>query len=457
MASWLPRRNRISRRALLRGMLGGSAVAVGLPALELFLNESGTAYADCASGMPTVFGIFYWGNGMIPDLWNPTTTGPGYDLPPMLSGLRKSVMGGDNWDVTPKVSVVSGMRVLTSNTSPHGSGPAGLFSGADLVDDTFIGPSLDQVIADGFAASGGDKRFHSIEIGVERSTSSWSMTGPHMVNPPECDPFGLYTRIFGPEFRLPGDHSAPPPQIALRHSVLDAVGAQARRLESRVGAADRARLEQHYEGIRALELQLERLAMAPVAPACVARPDMPAMDYPDREGRPQMQAIHRVMVDMMAITLACDQTRVFSEMFSQPVNNTLFLDAPAGHHELTHNEVDPQPQVERIVTFILGEFAYLVNKLDSVVEGGSTLLDRCAILGTTDVSYGRTHSLEDYPMLIAGNACGTLRSGLHYQSPSAENASKVPLTIMNALGLVTAGYGTGAAHTTDMLSAIQAT
>src|SRR5437879_5387631 len=143
MATWLPRKNRISRRALLRGVLGGSAVAVGLPALELFLNENGTAYADCGSGMPTVFGLFHWGNAM--------TTGPGYDLPPMLSGLRKTGMGGDTWDVTPKVSVVSGMRVLTSNTSPHGSGPAGLLSGADLVDDTFIGPSLDQVIADQFA------------------------------------------------------------------------------------------------------------------------------------------------------------------------------------------------------------------------------------------------------------------------------------------------------------------
>ena len=57
MASWLPRRNKISRRAVLRGMLGGTAVAVGLPALELFLNESGTAYADCPGGLPTVFGV----------------------------------------------------------------------------------------------------------------------------------------------------------------------------------------------------------------------------------------------------------------------------------------------------------------------------------------------------------------------------------------------------------------
>jgi hypothetical protein len=353
------------------------------------------------------------------------------------------------------VSVVSGMRVLTTNTSPHGSGPAGLFSGADLVDDTFVGPSLDQVIADGMVAAGAsERRFHSIEFGVERSTSSWSMTGPHMVNPPECDPFSLYSTIFGPDFRLPGDHSGPDPRIVLRQSVLSGVGDQIARVQSRVGAADRARLDQHLSGIRDLENQLTLLAMAPTAPACTARPSMPMMDYPDLDGRPQMQAIHRVMSDMLAITLACDQTRTFFEMFSQPVNNTLFLDATAGHHQLTHDEPDPQPQVERIVTFIIGEFAYLVQKLGSIHEGSSRLLDRCAILGTTDVSYGRTHSLEDYPMLIAGTSCGALRSGIHYRSLSGENASKVPLSLMNAVGVTTASYGMGAAQTSDTLGAI---
>lgn len=448
MASWLPRRNRISRRALLRGMVGGSAVAIGLPALEYFLNESGTAYADCPGGLPTVFGVFYWGNGMLPEEWNPTRTGAGYDLPPLLQPLAP---------VQSDVTVISGMRVLTSNTSPHGSGPAGLFSGADLVDSTFVGPSLDQVIADGMLRTPGatDRRFHSIEFGVERSTSSWSMTGPHMVNPPEVDPFALYSRIFGPEFRLPGDTSMPDPRIGLRRSVLDGVGDQIARVRGRVGRADQSRLDQHLDGIRALETQLDALAMAPTAPACVARPDMPLTEYPDLEGRPQMQAIHRVMVDMLAITLACDQTRTFFEMFTQPVNNTLFLDATAGHHQLTHDEADPQPQVARIVSFIVGEFAYMVQKLASITEGSSRLLDRCAILGTTDVSYGRTHSLEDYPMMIAGNACGALRSGIHYRSESGDNASVVPLSLIKAVGIQDVDtYGIGAARTTSTLGAI---
>jgi hypothetical protein len=460
MATWLPRRNKISRRAMLRGMLGGTAIAVGLPALEMFLNDSGTAYADCGNGMPTVFGTFYFGNGVLPDRWNPTRSGTGYDLPPLLSRFvanddPMTPGGGDHWDITQDVSVVSGTRVLTTNTSPHGSGPAGLFSGADLVDDTFVGPSLDQVVADALGMET-PRPFNSLEIGVQRSTSSWSMTGPHAVNPPDCDPLSVYTRVFTGGFRLPGDMSAPPPEFMLRQSVLSAVRDQTTRLQSRVGAADRMRLEQHMDGIRSLESRLMALQNAPVAPACTAVPPSPMTDYPDMDGRPQMKAVHRAMADLLTVALACDQTRVFFEMYSQPVNNTLFLDTTSGHHQLTHDEPDPQSQVEEIVTFIIGEFAYLVNNLANVQEGSQRLLDRCAILGTTDVSYGRTHSLDDYPILIAGNACGRLKKpGIHYASPG-ESASKVPLTLLGAVGVTATEYGRGAARTTDVISELLA-
>ena len=56
----------ISRRSLLRGLLGGVAVAVALPPLELFWNGNGTAYAS-GLGFPKRFGLFFWGNGMRPD------------------------------------------------------------------------------------------------------------------------------------------------------------------------------------------------------------------------------------------------------------------------------------------------------------------------------------------------------------------------------------------------------
>ena len=71
------RRYRLPRRTLLKGLLGGTAVSVGLPALDMFLNNHGTAYAD-GSAFPARFGLWFWGNGVQPDRWVPETTGPGW-------------------------------------------------------------------------------------------------------------------------------------------------------------------------------------------------------------------------------------------------------------------------------------------------------------------------------------------------------------------------------------------
>ena len=64
----------ISRRTVLRGMLGGAAVSVGLPLLDCFLNGNGTALAQGAP-LPVRFGTWFWGCGMNPDRWVPSDGG----------------------------------------------------------------------------------------------------------------------------------------------------------------------------------------------------------------------------------------------------------------------------------------------------------------------------------------------------------------------------------------------
>ena len=66
------------RRSLLRGMMGGAAVSVGLPFLDCFLNTNGTALASGAP-LPVRFGTWFWGLGVTEDRWKPTKTGAGYD------------------------------------------------------------------------------------------------------------------------------------------------------------------------------------------------------------------------------------------------------------------------------------------------------------------------------------------------------------------------------------------
>ena len=444
-------RFRLDRRTMLRGMLGGAAVSIALPTLDVFLNDSGTAYASCEA-LPTRFGWWFFGNGVIPELWVPEGTGASFTLPEQTAPLEP---------LRQKLCFVTGTRVMTPNTNPHGSGPAGLFAGGDVGGvnfgeslSSYPGPTIDQIVA---AAPGfsGQTRFRSLEIGVQRSTSSISHSGPDAVNPPECSPAALFERLFGVGFRGPVETSEPDPRLALRRSVLDAVTGQPRRLQGRLGARDRRRLEEHLDGIRAIETQIERLQMDPPNLEGCMRPAAPEADYPDVDGRPQMRAVSRVMSDLCAMALACDQTRVFSVMFSQPVNNTLFIDTSAGHHQLTHDEPgNPQPEVNRVVRFIHEEMAYFLQALDRIQEGDGTLLDHSAVLCTTDVSFGRTHSIDNYPIVIGGSACGALRTGIHHRS-AGENATKVSLSLMRAVGVNAAEFGSDAGRVTDGLSDIE--
>ena len=97
-------RSVISRRTVLRGMLaGGVSVTVPLPRLCAMLNGNGTAYAAGAP-LPVRFGVWFFGNGIIPERWVPTTTGTGanWALSEQLAPLQQ---------VKPWVSVVTGTDV----------------------------------------------------------------------------------------------------------------------------------------------------------------------------------------------------------------------------------------------------------------------------------------------------------------------------------------------------------
>ena len=68
-----------NRRSLMRGLLGGAGVCVGIPALDQFLNGNGTAYAEGAK-LPVRFGTYFWGLGLTDTptggtRWVPTKTG----------------------------------------------------------------------------------------------------------------------------------------------------------------------------------------------------------------------------------------------------------------------------------------------------------------------------------------------------------------------------------------------
>jgi hypothetical protein len=149
---------------------------------------------------------------------------------------------------------------------------------------------------------------------------------------------------------------------------------------------------------------------------------------------------------------------VFSFLFSYPAAHIYFrhLGLTADFHDdLCHKEPGDQPSVNKGVVYTMACFAAFLEKLQAIPDGAGTLLDRACIYATSCVSVGKTHSIDDYPILIAGKAGGALRGNLHYRSTTKDNPSKVLLTMANAMGANLKQIGLGGGLASDELPAIR--
>jgi hypothetical protein len=235
--------------------------------------------------------------------------------------------------------------------------------------------------------------------------------------------------------------------------VLDAVAEDARALSTRLGVEDRQRMEQHLGDIRELERRVS--APRPAKRQCLA-PDGSLLLA---EGRGEHMAVNGAMARVIALALSCDLTRVFSFMFSGSVGETSYPEVgqDKAHHQLTHDEPGDQPLVHAATVFIMRQFAVLLEALAATPDGAGNLLDRSVVLASSDTADGREHSLQDYPVLVAGGAGGALRTpGIHYRSQIGENTSKVLLTVLRAAGVKLDRFGNKGGEVETGLGAIEA-
>jgi hypothetical protein len=238
--------------------------------------------------------------------------------------------------------------------------------------------------------------------------------------------------------------------------VLDVVSADLVALQARVGTSDRQRLDQHLDHVRSIEARLQGIS-PPVPAALCQKPGVPTTPV-EVQGREPLEERMRAMTDLLAMALACDQARAFSVLFTGGVGSAVFwqVGAKVGHHQLTHDEPGTQPLVHAAVVFTMQQLAYLATALAAIPEGPGNVLDHCAILGTTDVSEGKDHAIDDFPILVLGGGSGFLKHpGVHYRS-AGENTSVVLLSLLRAAGLPLAEFGRDGGHVTSSCSAIEA-
>jgi hypothetical protein len=444
----------LDRRTLLRGVLGGSTVSLGLPPLEAMLNTHGDAWA-AGEAIPRRFGVWFWGCGVKLKYWVPAGTDTAWD-----PTTREELAPLAN--LKPYLSLVTGMEAKSTQNSAHHTGACLVTTGTyDVPNSTPTagqygnpaGPSVDQIAA---RAWDGKTRFSSLVVGVSRNGinggyfggGNTSFNSPTSRNPHECSPQLVFDRLF--KGALPASSGASAAaQRAVRQSLLDGVRADAATLRLRLGARDRARIDQHLEGIRQLEIQLKSLGDATCA--APARPGA----FPTDINHEELTKVHDAQTELMALALACDYTRAFSYEFSDMQSDPTLWEAgvPSGLHELTHN-ANMQDVVHKAVVFYMQKLASFLNRLKSVPIGAGNLLDYTCVLCTTEVAEGQTHSLRDIPMLLAGRAGGGLKGGIHYRSPNLESSNKVLLTALRSVGVPIAQLGNGPAATSDSIAAL---
>lgn len=455
---------KLNRRALLRGAVGGVSVAMALPPLEAMCGKGSAAFAQAAS--PRRLGLWFWGNGVKMPQWRPTSVGPNWLPAPGTAPL--AVPG-----IKEYVNIITGLDIKAGNERGHHSGLAAIMSGSAILPQdhpnsnyksTYRQPTLDQQLATEIAPT---TKFRSLELGVSNRVASGEGTttqylshnGPDSPNPAEYDAGKVFDRIFAGVATTPG---GPPPVTdatrALRKSVLDAVKTDLARLQGKIGAADKQRLEQHLTNVNSIQQRLMAAAGPVTGAVCGAQVRPKAVV--DTRSREDVKLRNELMSDLLAVTLACDLTRIFSVHFSGSFGSTVYWQADpmitSGHHDLTHNEAGDQLQVQASTTFMMGQLAYLLTKLKSTPDiDGKSVLDNVAILASSDVADGKAHSYTDYPIVVAGGGSGYLKNpGVHYKG-NKENTSNVLLTVMRAAGSKIASVGTDKGLSSTACTAIE--
>lgn len=438
---------RINRRQLLRGMYKGTAVGLGLPLLDLFLNDNGTALAN-GDKLPTCFGTWNWGLGLCPGAWAPEKTGSDYELRPQMAALKP---------VQDKINIYSGMQVFLDGPSQvHFTACQCAMTGKATDPAAGYGRTLDHIIGDKLSVR---TRFPYLNTTCSGNPNyTWSSRGSGGMTPAEISPLALYQRIFGAGFQDPNsDEFTPDPAVMLRHSLLSYVADERQDIVSRVGADDKNKLDAFFTSLRDLEqkLALELEKPQPMA-ACTGPSEAPERDR-STVALPDVLDTHHLMTRLIAHALACGQTRIFNLALDRDV---VYPGDPRNNHVYSHEEgIDAtlgyQPKTYWFATQYMEAFRDLVATLDSIQEGAGTLLDRTLVMGFSDHGNARIHSVTELPLLTAGRANGGMKTGLHV-SAQGDSITRVGLTCLQALGIPANSWGEGSNRVTQVFTEVLA-
>lgn len=436
----------LSRRTVLRGM--GATVA--LPFLEAMIPARKASAAPNTPERPRLVAIEMVHGaagsnaiGIEKNLWSPALEGSDFDLTPTslspLEPFRDYLTIVSNTDCVGAEAIsppeIGGDHFRTSAvflTQEHPKQTEG--------SDVYVGTSLDQLYAQRF---GQDTPIPSMQLCIENvdqsggcsygyacvymDTISWA--SPSDPLPMIRDPRAAFDLLFG-SGRTEEERAA---RREDNQSILDWLPQEVARLQRRLGASDRRRLESYLEDVREIERRIQRIEERNASGETRELPEAPI-------GVPDSYEEHvKLMFDLQALAFMADMTRVFSFKMSRDVSGRVFPESGvmAGFHNASHHRGREKTVVDfaKINRYHVSMVPYFLEKLQSIQEGESNLLEKSLILYGSSMGDSNLHNHKRCPLFLAGHANGQLPGNLHVKAADQTPMANVWLTALHQLGL----------------------
>ena len=381
----------ITRRNWLRG---AASVTLALPLLEYF--TVGSAFAQTSGSKPRLL-VYFLPNGRVPEWWVPTGGAGSLSFPGPASALQQFASRA--------LSLVN-LDNIAARESPgaaHAMGTSTVMSAVRFPDLAGLkcGITLDQIVAQNVDPP---TRFRSLQFSAGEpgtcdvggspcpytQSISWAAPGQPLI--PTINPASAFEQLFDTSVDGLTGGSAEL-RRRTRRSLLDFVREDARSLESKLGSADKARLEEYFTSLRDVETSL---TADPLPASCPAPAEGPAgsLAYQDR-----VPAFH----ELIKLAFQCDQTRVLSFMieFGLSQRSHDFLGAPGQHHAISH---DNPGQLQLVETWHAQQIAGLLTLLNETPDSdGASLLDNTLVLVMPSMGIGTIHDhARVCPLMFGG-------------------------------------------------------
>jgi hypothetical protein len=401
------------RRTFLRGV--GAAIA--LPWLDAMRPA-----LSAATVSPQRLGFFYVPNGMyLPNFHPVGNGGTSFELTPVLTPLAP---------VRDHIVVISGLSNMPVLANDQGGGVhtrnhAGWLSGV-LPKRTEGANITSAKTTDQYAADklGAETPLRSIELTLESNfqvgnceagyscayLNSTSWRAPNAPLPHEGDPRVVFQRMFGDG----GSVASRLEEMKKDRSILDSVMESVAEVRKRLGASDRTVMADYLDSVREVEQRIVRAERAN------ATTPLPAVEQPS--GIPDEYDEHaKLLMDLLLLAYQGDITRVSCLQIGRELSGRTYpwIGVPEAHHGVSHHQRDPHniQQKTKIDAYNMSLFGRVIAKMSEMPEGDGTLLDHSLFLYGAGMGDGDRHTPLDMPVVLAGGACGQLKTGRHVRYP----------------------------------------